>query len=111
METKYLWFATTDGDLMDDYQIRRIARIVHDVVIPSDDHDAIRAYAKTCKGITHEVKHPSVDYLLKHGHKVTAMRIYRNTHPDVTLLEARQYIESRESTLKANVEIVRNLSL
>lgn len=93
METRTIYFGTKDGDLISNYEMARIARIVYDNVIDYCDLEAVRAFAKLCKGITKEIKNPSVKFLVEHGHKVKAMRIFRERNPEMTMVEARNFID------------------
>lgn len=93
METRTIYFGTTDGDLLSNYEVARIARVVYDSVIDYRDFEAVRAFAKLCKGITKEIKNPSVKFLIEHGHKVKAMRILRERNPEMSMVEARNFID------------------
>lgn len=76
MNKGYIYFGTYDGELVDQYEIIKMASLVSGKNISSDDFDSIRAYAKTCKGIKNEVKKPSIKFLLEHGNKVKAIKTF-----------------------------------
>lgn len=100
MNEEYIYFGTVDGGLVDHYDIIKMARIVSGKNIAINDFDAIREYAKTCKGIKKEVKKPSVKYLLERGEKVKAIQIYYRQHKGMGLKEAKDIIDKMEENLK-----------
>lgn len=100
METRTIYFGTKDGDLISNYEMARIARIVYDNIIDYRDIEAVRAFAKLCKGITKEIKNPSVKFLVEHGHKVKAMRVLRDRNPEMSMVDARNIIDELEENLR-----------
>lgn len=104
MNEEYIYFGTVDGGLVDHYDIIKMARIVSGKNIAINDFDAIREYAKTCKGIKKEVKKPSVKYLLERGEKVKAIQIYYRQHEGMGLKEAKDIIDKMEENLKQRTD-------
>ena len=100
MEIRTIYFGTNDGDLISNYEMARIARIVYDNIIDYRDLETVRAFAKLCKGITKEIKNPSVKFLVEHGHKVKAMRVLRDRNPEMSMVEARNIIDELEENLR-----------
>jgi hypothetical protein len=97
---EYIYFGTTNGGLIDNYDIAKIARIVNGTEISALDFESIKQFAKTCKGIKGEIKRPSVKYLLQHGDKIKATQIYyRQYEGGITLLEARTIVDKMEKEM------------
>lgn len=90
---EYIYFSMDDGKLVTNWDIAKAAQIVSGYDVDGGNLEFIRSYAKSCKGIKREIKHPSVKYLLTHGDKVRAIQIYYRCHPEKTLKEARDVIE------------------
>lgn len=103
MNEEYIYFGTVDGGLIDHYEIVKMAKIVSGLKLYINDFEAIREYAKTCKGIKKEVKKPSVKFLLERGEKVKAIQIYRRQHEGMGLKEAKDIIDKMEE--KMNLEV------
>lgn len=99
MEDKYIYFGTKDGGLVDHYEIIRMARIVSGKHIDINDVEAIREYARTCKGIKNEIQNPSIKYLLEHGEKFKAIQIYYRSHKEIGLKEAKAIVEQMEERM------------
>lgn len=78
-----IYFATDDNSIIDSDYIKKVVKIVTGKDI--HDADSIRQFAKFCGGIVKEVKKPSVKFLLKHGDKISAIRLYRDTHDGISL--------------------------
>ena len=95
-----LYFATTDNNVLRSYEIIRIADIVYGIKIARDDVDAIRAFANNFKGITKELKNPSVKFLVEHGHKIRGMQVLRDRHPNMGLAEAKRIVDEMEEKMK-----------
>lgn len=95
-----IYFGTKDGDLLDNYDIAKIAYVKSDRRIALGDIDELRDYAKTCKGIAREISNPSVKYLVEHGNKVKAIKLYQRKHPGIGLREAKQAVDCLERNYK-----------
>lgn len=91
-----IYFGTTDGDLIDGYEISKIAYLTTGNRISIGDISAIREFSKTCKGISGEIKRPSAKWLVQHGHKIKAAKIYHENHPGISLKEVKEIIDSME---------------
>lgn len=91
-----VYFGTKDGDLIDRYEISKIAYLTTGIRISTDDISSIREFSKTCKGISGEIKRPSVKWLVQHGHKVKAVKIYYKIHSGISLKEAKEIVDSME---------------
>lgn len=95
-----IYFGTKDGDLLDNYDIAKIAYVKSNRRIALGDIDGLRDYAKTCKGITREISDPSVKWLLEHGHKEKAVKLYWRKHPGIGLKEAKETVDCLERNYK-----------
>lgn len=90
----YVYFSTTDGALLDNFDIARASFIVDGNHIDYNDLDAIRNYTMKCKGIKKEIKTPSIKYLIKRGFKLQAVKVYKRSHPDKSLSEVKKIVDS-----------------
>ena len=95
-----IYFGTTDGDLLEPYEISRIAFLTIGERISVDDLVSIKSFAASCKEITGEVKNPSIKHLIRDGHKVKAVKIYYKRHPEISLKEAKDIVDSMEEDMK-----------
>lgn len=95
----YIYFATIDGGLIDNYDVVKMAKVVHGKDFLASDFESVRGYAKTCKGIKKEIN-PSIKYLLEHNKKVKAIQIYRRKHEGMGLREAKEIVDKMEENLK-----------
>ena len=94
-----IYFGTNDGKLVTNFDLANMVAVVDNKYIDSDDLDAIREYAKNCKGIKKEVKNPSIRVCLENGEKVKAIRLYYDRHPEVGLVGAKDAINKMEAKL------------
>lgn len=99
-----IYFGTKDGDLLDGYDIAKIAYVTSGERISLDDLDSVRDFAKTCKGITREIKNPSVKRLIENGHKIKAIKIYYEKHPEIRFKEAKEIADSIEENMNKSKE-------
>lgn len=90
---EHIYFTTYDNKLVTNWDIVKAAMIVNGKEIGGNELEQVRKYAKSCKGIKKEIKNPSIKYLLAHGDKYTAIKIYYRRHPEKTHKEARDVIE------------------
>jgi len=95
------YFGTKEGNIVDQYEVARMAYLVDGQRIRSDDLDTIRIYAAMCKGLTKEIPNPSLQHLLKKGYRCTAIRIYRERHPELSLRECIKFINGMEEALQS----------
>lgn len=103
---EYIYFSTLDNNLIDNYDIVKAAKLIYGKDIFVDDYDAIREFAKNCKGIRREIKNPSVKYLIKHGYKTRAVQIYyRKFGSKIRLSEVHEIINNMEKEMKDRNEI------
>lgn len=91
-----IYFGTTDGDLVTNWNLARMAQVVCGMKIDGDNFNAVRDFAKSCSGITGEIRKPSVKFLLEHGNRVMAIRVYYERHKELGLDGARKAIEALE---------------
>lgn len=88
---KEIYFELENHDLVSGTKLREIMSIVNGYVplgsIPSNTE--VRAFAKTCKGIVREIKHPSVTKLIEYGHESTAIHLYYKENSGISLVVAR----------------------
>lgn len=92
----YIYFATSDFNIIDNVELSKIAMIVHGKEYCDDDFESIREYAKICKGILKEIDNPSVSYLVKHGHKINAIRLLHRLRPELRLTEVKEFVDKME---------------
>lgn len=83
-----IYFELMDGSLIDNYQLANIAYICSGHKIAPTDFDSLRAVSLMCDGIKREIKNPSIKYQLKLGNRVTAIKLYRDRHPDCSVRQA-----------------------
>ena len=95
-----IYFATVNGNLIDNYDLANVALITTGKRIEFGDFNALRKFAETCKGVKFEVKKPSVEYLVKYGRTFKAMMLYHDQHPECKIAECRKVIEDMEKNLK-----------
>lgn len=102
-----IYFATIDNDVIDNFAVSRLA-LMHDAVrIRHDDVDTLRSYVTVCDGIIREIKNPSIEYLLRNGHKVSAIKVYRDKHPNKSLLDIRNAINRIEEKMKNRESVIK----
>ena len=89
---KNLYFALTDNDIAFSNDIIKVHYFMTGTKIDLDDHDAIRRAASTMSAVVRELEHPSVEFLVKHGHIVPAIRLYRDLN-DCMLTEAKAAVD------------------
>lgn len=99
----YIYFGTIDGSLVTNYELSTMSKIVNGKQIPADDLEAIREYAKTCKGVKKEIRNPSVKFLLKHGEKYKAIFLYYKMHPQLSVTDAKKIIDEMEKKMQQNI--------
>lgn len=97
-----IYFSTTKGGLVTNYELAKMAYVVNAISIDADDLDAVRKYAKSCKGIRKEVN-PSIKMCLKNNEDVKAIMIYRDRHPGVGLKGAKEAIEDMKAKLRLGI--------
>ena len=95
-----IYFGTIDGGLITNFELANMAKIVDGKKIDYNDLETVREYAKTCKGIKGEVKHPSVKWLVEHGQKVKATMIYYRRHPELGMTESKKIIDKIAEEIK-----------
>lgn len=97
-----IYFATTDGGLVTNRDLAKMALVVEGKHVDYSDLNAIREYANSCVGIRKEII-PSVKMCLKNGEKVKAIMIYRDRHPGMGLREAKEVIDSMEEKMRLGI--------
>lgn len=97
--TNKIYFAANNGRLVTNLELARMAYVVDGIYIDEDNFDEVREYAKSCKGISKEVN-PSIKVCLKNNDKIKAIMIYRDRHPGVKLVEAKNIIDDMEEKMK-----------
>ena len=100
---EYLYFSTVDGDMVDNYELVKIARIVHDVNIDAENFVEVRHFARQCEGICQEIN-PSVKHLIKNGRKYKALMVYHRKHPEISLNDCKKIMDEIEENLNVNKE-------
>lgn len=89
-----IYFETTDGNLLEGYEMAQIVQAMTGKIISSNDFCFMREFAKSCKGITGETKNISVEKLIQNGHESKAVKIYYINHPGISLSAAREAVLS-----------------
>ena len=90
---KKIYFYTTNGDIVDNFDIAKAALIVRNDVINPSDFDNIREYAQHFRGLRGEIKEPTAEMFLNANHKVKAAMLYREQHPEVSISEAKEIVD------------------
>lgn len=94
-----IYFTTTSGKLVNNYDIAKAASIIGDT-IDENNFDEVRRYASICQGIVKEIR-PSIKRCLQNGDKVTAIKLYYNRHPGIGLKEAKEAVDIMEVKMKS----------
>lgn len=95
---QYIYFSTVDGDMVDNYELVRMAKVMNNVNIDAEDFDKVRKLAKMCNGICKEIN-PSVKYLVEYGRKFKAVQIYHRRHPELSLRDCKDIIDKMVESL------------
>lgn len=96
---KELYFSTIDNDIVFSADIIKAYFLKTGIKIDRNDVDKIRFVTASMAGIERELKHPSPVFLVKHGHTVAAVRVYRDIH-GCSLSEAKFIIDKMVEELK-----------
>lgn len=96
---KKFYFGTTDGGIVDNYDIAKAAGFVSGVKIDPEDVNRVMEYAWACAGITRVIENPSVKYLVANGFKTKAVMLWRDKHPGATVKEAYTAVTRMERNL------------
>ena len=99
-----IYFATTDGSLVTNRDVAKMAFVVDGDYVDENNLNEIREYAKKCKGILKEVN-PSIKVCLRNHEKVKAIRIYYDRHPEIGLVKAKEAVELIEAKMRVRKEI------
>ena len=97
---KEIYFTTTSGKLVNNYDIAKAA-IINGDTVGECNFDDVRKYAATCKGIIKEIN-PSIKVCLRNGDRVTAIKLYYLRHPGIGLKEAKDAVDLIETKLNEN---------
>lgn len=100
---KEIYFTTTSGKLVNNYDIAKVA-IINGDTVDEYNFDDVRKYAATCKGIIKEIN-PSIKVCLRNGDRVTAIKLYYLRHPGIALKDARNAIDMIEAKMKVRREV------
>ena len=101
--TKEIYFTTTSGKLVNNYDIAKVA-IINGDTVDECNFDDIWKYAAICKGIIKEIN-PSIKVCLQNGDRITAIKLYYIRHPGIRLKEAKDAIDMIEAKMKVRREI------
>lgn len=96
----YIYFSTANGDYVDNYDIARTFHILNGTTIDPLDFDTVRDIADQYDGIVEEIKKPSVEHLIKRGHKIRAVKVFYDEHPELGLESAREAVKHLAKSLK-----------
>lgn len=99
-----VYFATTDGKLVTNRDVAKMAFVVNGDCIDEENLDEVREYTKKCKGITKEVN-PSIKVCLRNHEKAKATMIYYDRHPGIRLTEAKAFVDLIEAKMKIRNEL------
>lgn len=93
-DNKEIYFELTNHDLITGTALRYMMYVLtgDPSAYMRSDSD-VRKFSKTCEGIIREIKHPSVTKLIEYGFKTTAVKVYYKETPNISLSEARKYVE------------------
>lgn len=97
---KEIYFTTTSGKLVNNYDIAKTA-IINGDTVGEYNFDDVRKYAATCKGIIKEIN-PSIKVCLRNGDRITAIKLYYFRHRGIELKDARNAIDKMEEKMKLN---------
>lgn len=98
---KEIYFTTTSGKLVNNYDIAKAA-IINGDTVGEYNFDDVRKYAVTCKGIIKEIN-PSIKVCLQNGDRITAIKLYYFRHHGIALKDARNAIDEMEEKMKLNI--------
>lgn len=98
---KEIYFITTGGKLVNNYDIAKAA-IINGDTVDEYNFDDVRKYAVTCKGIIKEIN-PSIKVCLQNGDRITAIKLYYFRHHGIALKDARNAIDEMEEKMKLNI--------
>lgn len=87
-----LYFATIDNNIVFANDIVKSHFLNTGEKIDHTDVDKIRLVAASMPGVSRELKKPSPVFLVRNGHTVAAVRVYRDLY-GCTLSEARLMVE------------------
>ena len=90
--SKTLYFALSNNDIAFSNDIVRVYYFVTGNAIDPEDHNKVRRAASTMSAVTKVLSNPSVEFLVKHRHIVSAVRLYRQLN-DCTLSEAKEAVD------------------
>lgn len=100
------YFVTKEGTIVNDYDIRMAAMIVHGIHI--DTEGQLYSYINdNTKGILFEATCPTIEDFLKNKQYVAAIRFYYDTHRNegMTLRDTRNYVQSIREKMKERGEL------
>ena len=100
------YFVTKQGTIVNEYNIKMAAEIVHGVVL--DTENEFKEYVeRKCSGILFEVVSPRVEDFIVNHQKIAGIRFYYNSNREkgITLKEARDYVEELEANMKERGEL------
>ena len=98
---KEIYFTTTSGKLVNNYDIAKAA-IINGDTVDGYNLDDVRKYASTCKGVVKEIN-PSIKVCLQNGDKITAVKLYYYRHPGIALKDAKNIIDDMEAKMKLGI--------
>jgi|GEM_PF-2868924 len=99
--SKSIYFGLVGGGTITQFELGVAARINGEKLNIHNDK-AVREYAAKCPGITKEIEHPSIKYLLTHGNKRLAIKVYydRYRNKGITFKQAKDKVNAFELKLK-----------
>ena len=97
-----IYFTTTSGKLITNYDIAEAA-IINGDTVDAYNLDDVRKYASTCKGIIKEIN-PSIKVCLQNGDRSAAIKLYYRRHPGITIKDAQKVINEMEEKMKKEGE-------
>lgn len=100
---KEIYFTTTSGKIVNNYDIAKVA-IINGDTVDGFNFDDVRKYAATCKGIIKEIN-PSIKVCLQNGDRITAIKLYYLRHSGISLKEAKDVIDMIEAKMKVRRDI------
>lgn len=82
------------GHIYDKNRVEDAIRIVNgDFTSDMTDEEFLQYVKDNCKGIEYITEDVTVEYLIDHKEKVLAVKLYREEHPELSLLESKAIID------------------
>lgn len=97
--TDKAYFELKNGEFVDSDYLAKVIYICMGEELPANTSVAlnvIRDVLPLLLGVKREIEKPSVKYLIRHGQKTAAIKLYRDLHPECSLQHAYETINHME---------------